>query len=111
VARCACLAYADPEAPARPPFTPAEERALWSLTHVAGPGRLSVAGVRYVLARCQLEGGDPARVYEYFVATHEGVRTGRVPVPPMEVMQPREEDLRRVRAFLAGRSDPRPPGP
>jgi hypothetical protein len=95
VARCDCPAYVDPEAPPRPVFTLPEARALWELTQEAGRGApvgralptLSVPTIRVILARCQQEGGDPVRVYAYFVASDDAVRRGRVSAPPVELVR------------------------
>jgi hypothetical protein len=96
VVRCDCWGYLDAEAPARPAFTLPEARALWELTEEAGRcardggglTTLSVPGIRDVLSRCQQEGGDPVRVYAYFVATNDAVRRGRVSAPPVELVRP-----------------------
>jgi hypothetical protein len=89
----------DPEVPARPAFTLPEARALLELTEEADRGArqigvplLSASWIRVILARCAREGGDPARVYAYFVATDDAVRRGRVSAPPVELVRPREND-------------------
>jgi hypothetical protein len=99
VAGCDCLGYVDAEAPDRPAFTLPEARALWELTEEAGRcardggglTTLSVLGIQDVLARCQREGGDPGRVYVYFVASDDAVRRGRVSAPPVELVRPRKD--------------------
>jgi hypothetical protein len=50
---------------------------------------LSAWWLRIVLARCQREGGDPERVYGYFLVSDPVVRRGRVSAPPLEFVRPR----------------------
>jgi hypothetical protein len=117
VAGCDCLGYVDAEVPTRPAFTLPEARALWELTDEAGRcardggglTTLSVPGIRDVLTRCQREGGDPGRVYAYFVATDDAVRRGRVSAPPVELVRPRVGTLEPERPISRRSASPERP--
>jgi len=88
-----------------PDFTEAEEAALQDLSISAGCAtgdreghpRLSADGVRYVLAVCQADGGDPAKVYRHFLATSSFVRRGLAPALPLEAVLPTAVDVEQVR--------------